>query len=367
MDSAYKQIQNELSEGITLKKCRHCGCMESSINSLQSLISENKIPFEQFPALVQTLSDKMLPIKYDCLGCEHCYPAVAENLLYDMIPDAAIQNVTCNQTEINCDNTPEEWPPVPGEYFVYNSSNPVAVSTLASPDLAEELIKKEPEGLCIAGKTETENIGIEKVVQNIISNKSIKFLIIAGNEPEKHFSGDTLFSIWTNGVDENMKVINAKGRRPVLKNLDKNQIEAFRNQIQVFDMKNCEDVDAILQKVAECADKVQSSCDCNELVDVSESRLEKIVAQNIEKVVLDRYGYFVIIPQQDKNRIIVEHYANDNTLLRVIEGRNARELYLTILNNGWVSQMSHAAYLGKELTRAEFSLTNRTKFIQDRA
>lgn len=367
MDSAYKQIQKELSEGIALKKCQHCGCMENSINLLQSLILEDKIQSVQFPDLVQFLSDKMLPIKYNCLGCEHCYPAVAENLMYDMIPDTTIHNVTCSQTEINCDNKQAEWPPVPGEYFIHNSSNPVAVSTLASPDLAEELIKKEPEGLCIVGKTETENIGIEKVVQNIISNPSIKYLILAGIEPEKHFSGDTLISLWKNGVDEKMKVVNAVGRRPVLKNLDKNQIEAFRNQIQVFDLKNCEDVDKIIQKVSDCTGMIQSSCGCNEPFDVSESRIEKIVAQNIEKVELDRYGYFVIIPQQDKNRIIVEHYANDNTLLRMIEGRNAREIYLTILNNGWVSKMSHAAYLGKELTRAELSLTNRTKFIQDRA
>jgi tetrahydromethanopterin S-methyltransferase subunit A len=52
-------------------------------------------------------------------------------------------------------------------------------------------------------------------------------------------------------------------------------------------------------------------------------------------------------------------------LLRVIEGRDARSIYGTIIQSGWVSQLSHAAYLGKELTRAELSLKHGFNFVQD--
>ena len=69
----------------------------------------------------------------------------------------------------------------------------------------------------------------------------------------------------------------------------------------------------------------------------------------------------------DRGLINVEHYANDNTLLRVIEGRTARALYRTIIANGWVTELSHAAYLGKELARAESSLQHNLRFVQDRA
>ena len=82
---------------------------------------------------------------------------------------------------------------------------------------------------------------------------------------------------------------------------------------------------------------------------------------------MDKAGYFVILPRGEQNMINVEHYSYDNTLLRTIEGANARALYLTIVTNGWVSELGHAAYLGKELTKAELSLRHGIKYIQDGA
>ncbi|MHB1414574.1 MAG: DUF4346 domain-containing protein [Chloroflexota bacterium] len=85
------------------------------------------------------------------------------------------------------------------------------------------------------------------------------------------------------------------------------------------------------------------------------------------EIALDRAGYFVIIPQPEKANITVEHYAYDNTLLRVIVGHNARDLYSTIIEGGWVSALSHAAYLGKELARAQAALETGTRYVQDGA
>jgi len=70
---------------------------------------------------------------------------------------------------------------------------------------------------------------------------------------------------------------------------------------------------------------------------------------------------------KERGVISVEQYSNDNRLLRVIEGKNARDLYRTIIKNKWVTQLSHAAYLGKELARAELSMTLDFKYIQDGA
>ncbi|HEX7973156.1 MAG TPA: hypothetical protein VF498_02010, partial [Anaerolineales bacterium] len=71
---------------------------------------------------------------------------------------------------------------------------------------------------------------------------------------------------------------------------------------------------------------------------------------------LDKAGYFVILPVADREVINVEHYSYDNTLLHVIEGPNARALYLAIVDRGWMTELSHAAYLGKELAKAELAL-----------
>ncbi len=84
-------------------------------------------------------------------------------------------------------------------------------------------------------------------------------------------------------------------------------------------------------------------------------------------VVMDKAGYFVILPRAERNVISVEHYGYDNTLLRTIEGPSARALYLMMIANGWVSELSHAAYLGKELAKAEISLQYGIRYIQDGA
>ena len=82
---------------------------------------------------------------------------------------------------------------------------------------------------------------------------------------------------------------------------------------------------------------------------------------------MDKAGYYVILPRLAQGNIIVEHYAYDNSLLRVIEGHDARSIYWTIIENGWVTQLSHAAYLGKELAKAELSLSMGADYVQDGA
>ena len=92
-----------------------------------------------------------------------------------------------------------------------------------------------------------------------------------------------------------------------------------------------------------------------------------IAGEPSEPVRLDPSGYFVVLPLADKGVISVEHYGYDNTLLRAIEGTSTRALYSTLIANGWVSELSHAAYLGKELAKAELSLKYGFKYVQDGA
>ena len=65
--------------------------------------------------------------------------------------------------------------------------------------------------------------------------------------------------------------------------------------------------------------------------------------------------------------ILVEHYDYKERLVRVIEGTEARSIYLTLVRNGWVTRLDHAAYLGKELTKAELSLEHGFEYLQDGA
>ena len=56
-----------------------------------------------------------------------------------------------------------------GEYVILDKSAPVAVSTLASVALVDTLAQGTPHGLAIVGKTETENIGVNRTNERKVS------------------------------------------------------------------------------------------------------------------------------------------------------------------------------------------------------
>jgi len=136
-------------------------------------------------------------------------------------------------------------------------------------------------------------------------------------------------------------------------------------------MIGCQDTDTIVKKINELSMNHKASCgcaDCNDETAVTEiADVPIIQAKEPYKIQMDKAGYFVVLPQAHKRTILVEHYGYDDKLLHTIEGKDARSLYLTIIENNWVTQLSHAAYLGKELAKAELSLKYGFKYIQDGA
>ena len=361
--NVFEEIRAELQKGMSLKKCRKCGCMKGALESLRSVNSS---------VLVEDIKNwlnQMEPTEYNCLGCDHCFPAAAMNIFNEAFPEELeIQSSCCNS-----EAPKRTWPPAPGKYSVLYSDSicSVAASTLASVELAEVLAKRKPDGLCIVGKTETENIGIDKVIQNTISNPSIRFLLLAGKESKGHFTGGTFLALHENGVDENMRVTGSPGKRPVLKNVTKDDVATFRNQVQLVDMIGCDDVEAIVEKIEELVKNAICSRDrqlCNEEIEmIPASTVPVIQAEEPTKVDMDPSGYFVIIPQPEREVITVEHYSYDNKLQHVVEGKDARSLYSTIVENVWVTELGHAAYLGKELAKAELSIQLGLKYVQDGA
>ena len=363
-------IQSELLQGIGLAKCRKCGCMQETLKNLGASLSS--LQTEGALALLENIErwlKQMDPIKYACLGCEHCFPAVAVNIFHQTFPEPS------QAGSLGCAFQVSEhiWPPVPGEYVAFcdGPNCPVAVTTLASAELAETLARMRPKELCIVGKTETENIGIDKVIKNTITNPTIRVLLLAGKDSQGHQSGRTLLALWEHGVDERMRVIGSPAKRPVLRNVTQEEVEAFRKQVRVEDLIGCEDATRIVEKLQELSQGLGPSCSCEECPEATNpvqiSTVPVIQAKEPPTVEMDKAGYFVIIPRPADRLITVEHYAYDNRLLRVIEGKDARSVYWTTIENGWLTQLSHAAYLGKELAKAELALTVGFKYVQDGA
>ena len=88
---------------------------------------------------------------------------------------------------------------------------------------------------------------------------------------------------------------------------------------------------------------------------------------------LDEKGFFVILIDHVKKKIVVEHYnyVKDKNLIKtgkinqVIEGINAQEMCKKIISKGLISKLDHASYLGRELQKAEQALKFGIEYTQD--
>ena len=150
---------------------------------------------------------------------------------------------------VNKKEVVEGWPLETGDYSVGDPQCSVAVVTLGSK-MNDEIVN---EGAAIAGPLHTENLGIEKVVTNIVSNPNIRFLIICGSEVQGHITGKTVEALYENGIEpETKSIIGSPGAIPFVENLPIEAVERFQNQLTIVSMINNENIEDISSKITEC-------------------------------------------------------------------------------------------------------------------
>jgi tetrahydromethanopterin S-methyltransferase subunit A len=143
------------------------------------------------------------------------------------------------------------WPVVKGEYESGNPENPVAVTTCGSHIKGAGQLGA---GACITGPHKTENLGIEKIVANVISNPNIRFLLVAGAEVKGHIAGEAIIMLHKNGIKDN-RIVGSTGAIPYIENLPDDAIKRFQAQIEIVDMIGNEKEADIVAKVKELAAK----------------------------------------------------------------------------------------------------------------
>jgi len=354
-----QQTESELHSAMAAKKCWRCGCFQDTVNTL----NDSSMIVKTLGSLLNEAQNLFEPKRYDCLGCEVCWPAVAQNLAAEIDPAIAEGGHCATQEPEMRDG----WPPLPGDYQVLRFQAPVAVCTLNSDHLITELKESVIEGLSIIGSLHTENLGIEHLIRNILTNPHIRYLIICGEDTQKaigHLPGQSLVALGEYGVNEKMRIIEAKGKRPLLKNINQEYVESFRKQVQVVNKIGEVNVTRLQELITHYA-----SNDPEPFI----STLKEIVlvptekAEEPGKLVLDPAGYFVVIPDRTQQQLVLEHYSNKGILNRVFTSDTAASLYMQVIKIELISRLDHAAYLGRELARAEHALTSGEKYIQDRA
>jgi len=353
------EIERELRQAMAAKKCWRCGCFQDTVNTLRTSATINAT----LNSLLEEACSLFEPKRYDCLGCEICWPAVAQNLAAEFDP-AVAEGGHCATEE---PEQREGWPPLPGDYQIVRFQAPVAVCTLNSDHLIKELSDTNTEGLSIVGSLHTENLGIEHLIRNTLTNPHIRFLILCGDDTQKaigHLPGQSLIALMEHGVNEKMRIIKAKGKRPLLKNIQLEHVEAFRKQVQVIDQIGNTDVAAVEALIATTA-LGDPGPFADAPADVMPIPIE--AAKEPGKLVLDPAGYFVVYPDRTHRRLVLEHYSNKGVLDRMFTAISAAALYTSVIEVELISRLDHAAYLGRELARAEQALRTGERYVQDRA
>lgn len=136
-----------------------------------------------------------------------------------------------------------KWPIYKGEYKFGSEDNPVCINTLGT-----QLKEISNDNFAILGMCMTENIGIEKIMVNIVSNPNIRYVILCGEEVQGHIPGMTFKALYENGIDENGKIINAPGAIPYIENISNEIIEEFCRQVEIIDMIGNTNEDEITKK-----------------------------------------------------------------------------------------------------------------------
>ncbi len=305
----------------------------------------------------------MVPARYDCLGCEVCFPALAVNAL-----DGA--GLTLETVADPCPTAPVEaragWPPLPGAYTVLRYQAPVAICTLTDEELLQQIATNAPSDVSIVGTLFTENLGIERLVLNTIANPNIRHLILCGADSRQrigHLPGQSLVALAQSGLDDQSRIIGATGKRPVLRNISPATIDRFRSVVEVVDKIGESRLPAIESKIAECAARYPGPADPYS----SETTVSAVAGYLPDRMTPDPAGYFVVHVDRRQHRLVLEHYTKEGILDLMIDGRTPAEVYCPAIERGLLTRLDHAAYLGGELTRAEAALLGDQPFRQDAA
>jgi len=265
-------------------------------------------------------------------------------------------------------STGSSWPVVAGTYKVGDPKAPVAVCALTSERLMDPLGGLP--GVAIAGMVHTANLGITRIILNITTNPSIRFLLICGKDSALFKPGQSLAALAENGVDDAKRIIGAAGYDPVLPTIAPDQVDQFRKQVEVLDWTGEEDLQALEERVKSLSARdpgpFKTDKTSTARIAAGETFTSIRPGGQREPLIYDPKGYFVISIDPDQKEIILRHYLPDHTPSHEMRGRGATSMLLGLLRDGLVTQLSHAGYLGEELAKAQTALQFGLRYDQDR-
>ena len=159
-----------------------------------------------------------------------------------------------------------DYPTEGGCFLKGNDYSPVAVVVLLNapygtlppevqsiPPEIEKLVRVAIEtGAALSGTLQTENIGIEKIVCNVVGNPNIRYLVLCGKEVEGHNSGTALKALIKEGINDKRSIVGSKAVTPYLFNTSLEAIKRFREQTTLVDLTGEMNPEIVAKAVWSC-------------------------------------------------------------------------------------------------------------------
>ena len=94
-------------------------------------------------------------------------------------------------------------------------------------------------------------------------------------------------------------------------------------------------------------------------------KIKFIEVRNYNKYIEDKKCFLLIRSRNKKIEVGICNY--DYKLIKAYRGTDVQSLYKKIIDDKWITQMKHAAYLGMELQTAYDCIKSGKKYIQKAA
>ena len=247
----------------------------------------------------------------------------------------------------------------PAAVHLGSSRGWVAICTLAERGLPARLALAGEPALGLAGPLLTVRRGLERLVANLAARPAIRALLLCGRDSRGVPARQAIRRLWAAGLTPAGRIQGLPRLGP-LRNLDARSLALVRSRVTVVDLGPTRNAGRILRAAQAIPRRRQKGG----------RRFPRVLVVQAPTVTprdhgLDPAGYFVILAPTPDGRICCEHYRRDGTLTRRFLGRGAAGLCRAILRRHLPGTAEHAAYLGRELQKAEDAVRAGLSYSQD--
>jgi tetrahydromethanopterin S-methyltransferase subunit A len=212
----------------------------------------------------------------------------------------------------------------------------------------------------------TANLGIEELVRSVLHDTTIRLLVLCGRDSRLFRQGQSLLALAANGVREHdRRIIGARGYRPYLRSLPVRDADAFRARVRVADLRDITDPAVLRARIAAYADGCPAAASSGVPAPPRPGFAPLQPGGRRRPIRTAGEGFFVVSTDQVRRELLLRHYREDCLPAHEMRGHRAESMVLGIINAGLVRELSHAAYLGAELTKAETALRLGLDYVQD--